>query len=603
MKNRTPIGSSTAVLWLIASVALRAGELPEIEIFSIENIAAVSSSPIARSVFTTGQEWRITSITTYHWNNGNGAAPGMISLSESGGTTYGPWPTTGRAGQGGAPNAYWDATPDMVLPPGKYTVVDSDPSTWSQNTESGGRGFVSVRGRSQFEFPSDGALVSAIMYSVNGDPRVSPIVWTSPTADDTVNAQFSIPAASLQEGKNRLTFAAVGEGETETGPWVTGYVQRLPFADYRAGSLAVAVNRDPAEGADETKTVAPPANVAEVSITLPSGLTRPGLNHLHFRARDPAGFWGPMLISPLVQSPDPDLKVTEIAMAVNADPMVAPDASRTGADLMDVTLDLPRDSVPDGTQYLFVRARDQFGNWASMLIAPVLGEAADPLLGAGRIAGFEMQVLDAVGNPQAGPITVAVAPPGLSFDGIASWPQLRIRSSGDYRMAVATVSETGFPGPFTEASFQHVVSPFLESMNQDFWPPGDFPGLDLSFDGDTNGDGVANGSAFAYGVNSQSRALDRVPAARPDGEYLVFTFRQRAGGSGTPGAGYEVDGIRYMIEYATDLISPWSEASGVAELVGEPTANADGTETVSVRIPKPPGSGKLFARLRVHLAP
>lgn len=30
--------------------------------------------------------------------------------------------------------------PDRVIPAGVYTVIDSDPTTWSQNEETGGRG-------------------------------------------------------------------------------------------------------------------------------------------------------------------------------------------------------------------------------------------------------------------------------------------------------------------------------------------------------------------------------------------------------------------------------------------------------------------------------
>ena len=553
-------------LWLIASSCLPAGELPEVVILSIGNDSARSTNPSSPAVFTIGGEWRITGISTDHWNDGNGATPGSVSLSEAGGASYGPFACTGRD----AGSVLWDASPDVLLPPGTYTVVDSDPSTWSQNTESGGRGFVSVRGRSQFDFPPDGALVSAIVYSVNGDPRVSPVAWTSPSAAGTVDAQIVVPASSLQEGKNRVTFGAIGEGETEAGPWVTTYVQRLPFDAYRAGSLAVAVNRDPAQGADLSKTVTPPSSVADVSMTLPSGLTQHGLNHLHLRVRDPGGFWGPMLIAPLIQSPNPVLKVTEIAMAVNADPMGTAGASQTGADLSEVTMNLPRDSVPDGAQKLIVRARDQFGNWGPMLITPMLGEAVDPLLDAGRVSAFKMRVLDGAGIPKAGPITAAATPPSVPFDGVATWPQLRLRNSGNHRMIVAAITDTGFPGPFMEAAFQHSVPPFIESMNQDFWPPESFPEVDLGFDGDTNGDGVINGIAFAFGSDSQSQMLDRLPVLQLDGEDLILTFVQRAAGSGTPGAGYEADGIRYMIEYSTDLASPWKEASGVAQRLANP---------------------------------
>jgi hypothetical protein len=57
------------------------------------------------------------------------------------GRKYGPWQATGSPGPGGIPNAYWEARPMLSLPAGTYTVIDSDPTTWTPDTQSGGRGF------------------------------------------------------------------------------------------------------------------------------------------------------------------------------------------------------------------------------------------------------------------------------------------------------------------------------------------------------------------------------------------------------------------------------------------------------------------------------
>ncbi len=603
MKSGLSIARLVVAFTLVAAAAVRGGELPEVTVFSIGNLASVTSGPTAPSVFTTGQDWRITGISTYHWNNGLGATPGTLSLSEAGGATYGPWATTGRAGLGGVPNAYWDAAPNVILPPGTYTVVDSEPSTWSQNSASAGRGFVVVKGRSQFDFPSDGSLVAALHFSVNGDPRVMPVVWTAPTPEGVVDAQIVVPASALQEGKNRLTFGAVGEAGMETGPWATTYVQRLPFDHYTAGTVALAVNKDPAQSPDLVQAVTPPSTSAEVSLTLPSGLTLAGLNHLHLRIRDPAGFWGPMVIAPLVQSPNPDLRITEIAMAVNADPMGGFAAHVTGADLGEVSLDLPPNVVPDGVQRVMLRARDQNGNWGPMLVTPVVGEVVDPLLAAGRVSHVQMRVLNAAGLAQAGPYTAALTPPILPLDDVLAWPTLRLRFSGSYRLIAAALTENGFPGPFMETSFQHRVPPFVASMNENYWPPEAFPDVDLGFSGDTNRDGVANGTAFAFGADSEEAVASRLPVPFPDGADLVMTFRQREGGAGTPGLGYTVDGVRYMIEYSTNLIGPWIEATAIAAPVGSPVPNGDGTATATVRLLRPSGSPAVFARLRVRLLP
>jgi hypothetical protein len=84
---------------------------------------------------------------TYHWNDAEGmSSPGTIGLRAADGTMYGPWQATGLDGQGGVPNANWVVNPNIIIPPGAYTVIDSDPSTWSQNEETGGAGMAWGKG-------------------------------------------------------------------------------------------------------------------------------------------------------------------------------------------------------------------------------------------------------------------------------------------------------------------------------------------------------------------------------------------------------------------------------------------------------------------------
>ncbi len=110
------------------------------------NVGAVGNRPTAPSLFTAQEPMLITYVFTYHWNFGRGAKPGTVSLRHSDGTVYGPWQMTGHDGQGGVKNATWDTQPNIVVKAGTYTIVDSDPSTWAQNAESGGRGMCEVRG-------------------------------------------------------------------------------------------------------------------------------------------------------------------------------------------------------------------------------------------------------------------------------------------------------------------------------------------------------------------------------------------------------------------------------------------------------------------------
>ncbi len=116
------------------------------EIFNNGNIYGVYEGGRSPRVQIT-QDVVITEISTYHYNQMKGATPGTIGLKGDDGTVYGPWQTTGLMGQGDVPNATWIAKPDAPVPAGTYTIVDSDPATWSQNDKSNGFGFAGIKGR------------------------------------------------------------------------------------------------------------------------------------------------------------------------------------------------------------------------------------------------------------------------------------------------------------------------------------------------------------------------------------------------------------------------------------------------------------------------
>jgi hypothetical protein len=90
--------------------------------------APVSSGPPGTASFTLDAERIITAIGTYH---GAGDAPGTIGLTSESGTAYGPWLASGCSGLDGSANAYWVVYPNVQLPPGTYSIVDSNRSTWS----------------------------------------------------------------------------------------------------------------------------------------------------------------------------------------------------------------------------------------------------------------------------------------------------------------------------------------------------------------------------------------------------------------------------------------------------------------------------------------
>lgn len=126
-----------AFVAVLASVA----HAEPVRLFSNNNIDAVSSGPSAPTTFRLERTTMIARVTTYHWNGGRGTpAPGTIALRTATGEILGPWDARGEPGQGGAPNAYWVAFPNVTLEPGEYAILVSDPATWSQNAASGHAG-------------------------------------------------------------------------------------------------------------------------------------------------------------------------------------------------------------------------------------------------------------------------------------------------------------------------------------------------------------------------------------------------------------------------------------------------------------------------------
>lgn len=111
----------------------------EKQIFSTGNDYGVLNGGTSPS-FTLRRAVIVTYIMTYHWNNGRGTTGGTISLRNQDGTIFGPWKVNV------VNNVYWIVNPQVTLMPGTYTVIDSEPSTWAHNPQSGGRGHTIIKG-------------------------------------------------------------------------------------------------------------------------------------------------------------------------------------------------------------------------------------------------------------------------------------------------------------------------------------------------------------------------------------------------------------------------------------------------------------------------
>ena len=135
----------------------------------------------------------------------------------------------------------------------------------------------------------------------------------------------------------------------------------------------------------------------------------------------------------------------------------------------------------------------------------------------------------------------------------------------------------------------------------------DFPELEESARGrlaNPSGDGVPNLMKFALGLSPLERVNGPLVESSilEEGEHrhLSLSFALRTGATGSAGQGYEVDGIRYWVEFSPDLVN-WFRGVDDVEEVGSRQENGNGTETVTVRVRQPMnGVARQFIRLVIE---
>jgi hypothetical protein len=187
-------------------------DIEDEEIFSSSNIYAVSSNPTAPATFSIDSPLLVTFVMDYHYQN-QGKPPGTIALRHDDGTVYGPWDAVGREAQGGVNNAYWEVWPYAFIKPGSYTIIDSDPETWSQNLASEGRGISVVRGVYVTEDPS--ALDESAIEPSTRDPEDGDGA-TGAEAQEFV--QWAVAATASSEYSSTGWSALQATGEPDTYP-------------------------------------------------------------------------------------------------------------------------------------------------------------------------------------------------------------------------------------------------------------------------------------------------------------------------------------------------------------------------------------------------
>ncbi|MBQ7265067.1 MAG: S-layer homology domain-containing protein [Firmicutes bacterium] len=113
------------------------------------NPDAVQNGPTKKASFSSTNYLHLKAVTVYHWNGGQGATPGTISIYDAGSdAVVGTFLAEGRLN-----NTYWDCYPDVILAPGSYYIKDSGWDTASWNSGAPG-GMMELRGTWYEDDPS-----------------------------------------------------------------------------------------------------------------------------------------------------------------------------------------------------------------------------------------------------------------------------------------------------------------------------------------------------------------------------------------------------------------------------------------------------------------
>jgi hypothetical protein len=171
--------------------------------FNAAGVTQSANGPTSPTAFTLPSTSVITQMATYHWNGGAGATPGTIGLQLQlpAGVVpiFGPFPTVGVTGQNNVANAAWvtSPNPNVIVPAGTYTVLDSSPATWSFNSGSNNAGFTRVWG-----FAVQVSALSFVTQPTNttASQSISPSVQVKAT--DSSGAALPFIAITISIGSN-----------------------------------------------------------------------------------------------------------------------------------------------------------------------------------------------------------------------------------------------------------------------------------------------------------------------------------------------------------------------------------------------------------------
>lgn len=209
------------------------------------NAGVQNGPPSGTPYFTIDNTVMVTYLDSYHYNDGYGVSyPGTLSLISNDGQEYGPYQMISSETN----NIIWNYVPyegEIILPPGTYTVVDSDPVTWSNNAESGYAGFFGIKWEA---YETDGAITPIV--PVQEPPVSEPHSSDTPVIlDYTMTSGVDANSQPLDRKHDFFTSDEKAQFWVNLGPLYGGEKREIVFyspdgQEFYRGSSQI---KDPAE--------------------------------------------------------------------------------------------------------------------------------------------------------------------------------------------------------------------------------------------------------------------------------------------------------------------------------------------------------------------
>jgi hypothetical protein len=223
--------------------------------------------------------------------------------------------------------------------------------------------------------PPTPAIVKA-EYFLNADPGfgLGVDIPVTPGQTTLTNINFTIPSGSLTGSTDYLYVRAKDEG----GKWSEPVMKQLDNLVSPPVSAIVKaeyfINTDPGFGSGiNIPITAGQTTLTNVNFTIPSSSLTGGTDYLYVRTKDENGKWGEVLMKQLDNLVSPPIPaIVKAEYFINTDPGFGSGVNipiTSGqAMLSNINFTIPSGTLTSGTDYLYIRTKDENGKWSEPLM-------------------------------------------------------------------------------------------------------------------------------------------------------------------------------------------------------------------------------------------